>query len=931
MVRRLLVVLVAVFAAAATLDAATVWADLDPTGAPGVGGIVEEIVDPILGVVSPEPDSVAPAGASSSGYGSYDVVQCGLGYDLAPDAESYVPGAHINASSACSSAGTLQVIGDGGGVKLANGASGNWHYTAPPGTGFGAVSVFATLHDRNSQNSKVEVENSGGANNVEIGSGNASDKSQTFTWSRGTGVRRTTFRGALRCVGVSGCDNPASNRAFVQLSDIRLTVEDYTAPTINAGGTLLSGGAKAGTQTLTFTGDDQGGGVRNSSVIVNGTTVSPKTYPCSLVNSTTGQLLSPCPGSASEAYSYNTAQAPFNEGQNTVSACLEDFDRGADGNPACDNRTVTIDNTAPNTTIDSGPSGTSGNPSPSFTFSASEPGSTFQCRLDGGSWSACSSPKAYSGLGNGPHTFDVRATDPAGNVDATPGSRTWTVDTNFPDTTIDSGPSGQSNNASPAFTFSSTKPGSTFECRLDGGAWSSCSSPKAYSSLSDASHTFEVRATDTGGNTDQSPASRTWSIDTRAPQTQIVSGPSGTVASDSPAFTFSADETGSSFECRLDGAVWSSCSSPKNYSGLGDGGHAFDVRATDASGNIDPTPATQSWRIDRESPAISVSGDLKEREDLAPIYDEERPSSTVVAGDSGSGVKSIEVLVDNQRVDFRQQDCPGGGCGLTDAYTFDPTAYAEGQHTITVRAVDQISRQTVDEWVIDIERIDPVEEDADDTQDAVEDTRATTDEPPDESASSTSASADISPADALPCTGPSEVTNFTFYSLGSAFESLPLEALLRRCDQPDPVYFPMEGGRANYVAYIYGTCIPESPSEDNSDPGGCAPPLEIQTWPACERSLSDYELEPGEPYPHEALEIRGVPAASFDDGTRIELYAGESTVVIFGDDPDQVLRAANAVEPEPIDRPLGVSAPTPASELQTPPETALDGTLPCST
>ena len=86
------------------------------------------------------------------------------------------------------------------------------------------------------------------------------------------------------------------------------------------------------------------------------------------------------------------------------------------------------DTTAPNTTIDSGPVGHRDERSASLGFSSSEAGSSFQCRLDAGAWGACTSPKAYSGLVNGSHTFDVRATDGAGNTDGSPASRTWTVD-----------------------------------------------------------------------------------------------------------------------------------------------------------------------------------------------------------------------------------------------------------------------------------------------------------------------------------------------------------------------------------------------------------------------------------------------------------------------------------------------------------------------
>jgi len=85
------------------------------------------------------------------------------------------------------------------------------------------------------------------------------------------------------------------------------------------------------------------------------------------------------------------------------------------------------DTTPPDTTISSGPSGTVSTGDASFAFSSTESGSTFECRLDGGAWGGCTSPKSFISLVNGSHTFDVRAKDTAGNVDASPASRTWTV------------------------------------------------------------------------------------------------------------------------------------------------------------------------------------------------------------------------------------------------------------------------------------------------------------------------------------------------------------------------------------------------------------------------------------------------------------------------------------------------------------------------
>ncbi len=531
------------------------------------------------------------------------------------------------------------------------------------------------------------------------------------------------------------------------------------------------------------------------------------------------------------------------------------------------------DTTPPETTITAGPSGTTASATATFSFSSNESGSSFDCRLDGGAWARCTSPHDIAGLADGQHGFEVRAIDPAGNVDPTPATRSWTVsssstgenlaldrpasasssepaglvpanavdgdaatrwsssyadgqwwqvdlgaakqvsrveldweaayastyriltstdgtnfstaadatatgpgtrattfaarstryvrvlsltratqwgisffearvfgpsagDTTPPDTTITAGPSGTVSSASASVEFSSNEQGSTFECRLDGGAWATCVSPRQLSGLADGSHTFEVRATDQAGNTDATPASRTWTVstssesqdlalgrpasasssdavgreadkavdgnaatrwsssfadgqwwqvdlgstrqvsrveldwetayassyeilvstdgtnftqaatvsatgpglrstsfsarsaryvrvrgltratqwgisffsarvfgpvaggaDTTPPNTTITSGPSGTSASIAPSFAFSATEAGSSFECRLDGAAWASCTSPRALSNLGNGSHTFEVRATDQAGNTDATPASRTWTV----------------------------------------------------------------------------------------------------------------------------------------------------------------------------------------------------------------------------------------------------------------------------------------------------------------------------------------------
>jgi hypothetical protein len=89
---------------------------------------------------------------------------------------------------------------------------------------------------------------------------------------------------------------------------------------------------------------------------------------------------------------------------------------------------IVADTTPPETTIASGPSGTVTSQSASFYFSSADSSAAFQCRMDAETWSGCSSPKSYSALAAGGHTFSVKAYDKAGNVDPTPAVRTWTVE-----------------------------------------------------------------------------------------------------------------------------------------------------------------------------------------------------------------------------------------------------------------------------------------------------------------------------------------------------------------------------------------------------------------------------------------------------------------------------------------------------------------------
>jgi hypothetical protein len=85
--------------------------------------------------------------------------------------------------------------------------------------------------------------------------------------------------------------------------------------------------------------------------------------------------------------------------------------------------------------------------------------------------------------------------------------------------------------------------------------------------------------------------------DNAAPQTTITKAPQGEIQKDSAKFKFRSNEGGSTFECKLDGKPFKRCSSPRTYKNLDEGKHKFQVRATDAAGNTDGTPAKAKFRV----------------------------------------------------------------------------------------------------------------------------------------------------------------------------------------------------------------------------------------------------------------------------------------------------------------------------------------------
>ena len=490
------------------------------------------------------------------------------------------------------------------------------------------------------------------------------------------------------------------------------------------------------------------------------------------------------------------------------------------------------DNIPPETTIDSGPSGTVNDDPATFVFSSTEPDSDFECAIDGASFNSCTSPQSYSSLSDGSHTFQVRAIDAAGNTDATPASRTWTVDTTAPavdgvapadgatgvalvdnveatfseaidastisgstftltkqgttpavtaavsyegaankatldpDTdlhagatyvaTVKGGTDGVKDSVgnplaedrSWSFTTEeppppgdTTKPTITLNMPADGTTYSpnqgvnasyfcqdeaggsglqSCTGSVPNGSEIDTASTgtksFTVTAMDNAGNL--ASVTHTYFVaDTMPPETAIDSGPSGTVNVRDAAFEFSSSEPNSSFECSLDGVAFTGCASPKDYTDLGDGAHTFQVRATDVAGNTDPMPAERTWTVDTTAPVVRPpTHNFVENDNLGPstvpvklAWSATDDSSVVayqlrqstnggayqdVALPSGTATTITRSLTPGNTYQFqvRAQDQVGNWSSWTLGATFGVGAYQESDSAINY--VDQWHTQT---------------------------------------------------------------------------------------------------------------------------------------------------------------------------------------------------------------------------------------------
>jgi CSLREA domain-containing protein len=286
----------------------------------------------------------------------------------------------------------------------------------------------------------------------------------------------------------------------------------------------------------------------------------------------------------------------------------------------------TVDATAPTTTIESKPADPSSSSAPAFTFVGGDTGTgvaSFECKLDAGAFAACTSPQGYTDVADGPHSFEVRAVDGAGNADATPATYAWTVETAAPAAPQLTGtaPGSPASDTSPA-VVGSAPAGTTVSLYgtgdCSGTPLTTTATPAqlatgvAVTVVADSVTEFSAKATSPAAVSSACSSPLSYREDSTAPTTTIDDPkPADPSSSAAASLQFSGGDPGGSgvagFECRLDAAPFAACTSPQNFSGLVDGSHSFEVRAIDNAGNVDPTPAAFSWKVEPPAPTQAAT------------------------------------------------------------------------------------------------------------------------------------------------------------------------------------------------------------------------------------------------------------------------------------------------------------------------------------
>ncbi|MCX5812954.1 MAG: FecR domain-containing protein [Proteobacteria bacterium] len=222
-----------------------------------------------------------------------------------------------------------------------------------------------------------------------------------------------------------------------------------------------------------------------------------------------------------------------------------------------------------------------------------------------------------------------------------------TTDTTLPTIQITSKPAALTNQSMATFDFQSNED-ANFKYSLDANPWVTVSGSNhktvTLSGVSDGNHTIYVKAVNQAGN-ESTTTSYAWTVDTVAPAVTITTSPAALTNSGSASFAFTSSKTGT-YTYSLDSGGVTTTTGSFNLTGLADGRHIVEVKATDQAGNI--STKSYTWTVDTVAPTVTItqqaSPAVDSKTDVNVTFSSSKTSTYSYKLNSGAWIDAASLL-----------------------------------------------------------------------------------------------------------------------------------------------------------------------------------------------------------------------------------------------------------------------------------------------
>jgi hypothetical protein len=275
--------------------------------------------------------------APSARAGTYVAVECAPGYNPdAPDAFFSRTSDHYLPGGACAGSGNGLLLTHQGDLTKPD-RYGAWSFGPPAGTEFTQITAQSHIAHDAGHKAYFTIVDAAGTVHYRWPREGVYD---AVDWTAGSAA--THFSSWLYCTGAGDGNCHASSSAHNYVRNLWFTFRDKVDPTLSVAGSLFAGDTRSGPQTVDLESTDVGGGVWRWKVFVNGALADGAEAGCDAVSGGVGRRFVPCPLSASHSFALDTSAAPFHDGANEVTTCVEDF--GGPVNEVCQTRSVQVEN-----------------------------------------------------------------------------------------------------------------------------------------------------------------------------------------------------------------------------------------------------------------------------------------------------------------------------------------------------------------------------------------------------------------------------------------------------------------------------------------------------------------------------------------------------------------------------------------------------------